>query len=90
MKAGITLTSESGPSLTVLDGSSIGEVILCDSLGDEHQTEISGFTIQYGEAQAHAGVGDAPIGGGICCLWTSALLIRDCVSSGAPSISFGR
>jgi len=77
MKAGLFLTSEMGPASTVLDGGSVGEVILCDSLGNDPYTEISGFTIQHGEALVHAGVVDSPIGGGICCLWTSAL-IRDC------------
>ncbi len=45
MKAGLSLRSESGPELTILDGEDQGRVILCLGVGD---VVIEGLTIQEG------------------------------------------
>ncbi len=61
MKAGLSLRSESGPELTILDGEDQGRVILCISVGD---VVIEGLTIQRGRGE---GPSEGPFvnGGGI-------------------------
>jgi len=51
----ITLTSESGPDVTIIDGSNVGTVITCRS-HEGTNTVISGFTLQHGNSSTGGGI----------------------------------
>jgi len=51
----ITLTSESGSDVTIIDGNNVGPVITCGSR-EGTNTVISGFTIQHGFSSWGAGI----------------------------------
>ena len=67
---GITLRSEAGADLTVVDGNYTGSVVTFDS-GETEWTIIEGFTIQNGNAE---------IGGGLFCNSASPTIV-DCTIS---------
>ena len=89
---GIHLLSELGPDTTIIDGDSIGSVIVC-ATGIDTTTIISGFTIQHGYCSEGGGINcseSSPfitnniivdnvsyIGGGICCIYNSSPIITN-------------
>lgn len=79
----LTGTDPNDPAVvaqTIIDGSSTGRVITCDS-GETSETVISGFWIQNGEA------GSANAGGIYC--YSSYPVIRHCVFSGNAANAYG-
>src|SRR5215831_12866127 len=51
---GIKIDSESGPAVTILDGSSAGTVVTMNSVGSG--TELVGFTITHGVGNLAGGI----------------------------------
>lgn len=78
MRSGVTLRSESGPEVTILDAEGYGRVIRCEATAD---VRIEGFTIQGGHATTSDGTGPGfyskGVGGGILCRYGSAGVIAN-------------
>lgn len=78
MRSGVTLRSESGPEVTILDAEGYGRVIRCEATAD---VRIEGFTIQGGHAANPDGTGPGfyskGVGGGILCRYGSAGVITN-------------
>lgn len=72
----IVLTSESGPSTTIIDGDSTGDapVIIIDT-GIDSTTIIDGFTIQNGY-----NITGSVFGGGIACIHSSPTIINNIIT----------
>ena len=67
----ITVRSEDGPAVTILDGSDTVRVVQFQS-GETRATVLAGFTITHGRS-------DGGNGGGIDCTLISGPTIRDCI-----------
>lgn len=76
MRSGVTLRSESGPEVTILDAEGNGRVIRCETTAN---ARIEGFTIQGGNAADPQGQGPGPFslgtGGAILCRFGSSVVI---------------
>jgi hypothetical protein len=76
MRSGLTLRSESGPELTILDAEGNGRVIRCQSISN---VRIEGLTIQGGNADAPGlpGQFSMGVGGAILCKFGSSIVIAN-------------
>lgn len=72
----ITVTSEGGPEVTIINGSGIDTVVWFDS-NETRETILEGFTITNGEGRG----GAWGYGGGVCC-YSSSPTIRNCIITG--------
>ena len=67
----ITVQSEEGADVTIIDGSHVGSAVRSIN-GETEATVLDGFTIRKGNADS---------GGGICCLNSSSPTIKNCTIS---------
>ena len=76
MRSGLTLRSELGPELTILDAEGNGRVIRCQSISN---VRIEGLTIQGGNADAPglSGQFSMGVGGAILCKFGSSIVIAN-------------
>ena len=74
MRSGVTLRSESGPAITILDAENNGRVIRCQSTSN---VRIEGLTIQGGNADSAElpGPFSMGVGGAILCKYGSSIVI---------------
>ena len=71
----ITLRSESGTDVTIIDGGQAGSVVTCDS-GETEETIIDGFTIRNGNASD---------GGGLYIASSSPVIVHCTISTNSAS-----
>ncbi len=77
----VTVVSEKGPDLTVVDGNSVDRCFIFQS-GEDRNSVLEGFTITNGDAQGGNG-------GGIDCTLQSSPTITNCVIAGNRAAALG-
>jgi hypothetical protein len=74
----VTVTSEAGPAVTIIDGNKSGSVAVFQN-GEGMDSVLEGFTLSNGSGQYNAAMGQ--LGGGVYC-HTSSPIIRNNVITG--------
>jgi hypothetical protein len=72
----ITLKSEKGPAVTIIDGWRIGDSVVKCVSGEGPSTKIDGFTITGGSGNTELYGDEETIGGGLLCLHSSPTVLN--------------